>query len=89
MYCCLGLFLPRYKTWHFSLLKLEISVCSFVQPVGFFSPLNGSTTIWSLGHSSQLCVNYKLADGVLCSVVQVVKEKVTVLDMVLTPGVHQ
>lgn len=76
MYCCIGLFLPGCRTWHFPLLNFETPVCSFLQPV--LVPLNDSKTIWSLSHSSQFRTIFKLLEDVLCSTVQVVNEEVSV-----------
>jgi len=42
----------------------EFSVGPFLQPVKVL--LNGSTSIWSINHSSQLCIVCKLVEGVLC-----------------------
>ncbi|KAK4811173.1 hypothetical protein QYF61_019804 [Mycteria americana] len=50
----------------------EDPVSPFLQPVEV--PLDGSTTLWCIHHSSQFCVISKLAEG---------------SDPVLTPGVHR
>lgn len=37
-------------------------------------PLNISICMWFINHSAQFCIIYKLAEGALCPVVQVIRE---------------
>ncbi|KAK4832384.1 hypothetical protein QYF61_022239 [Mycteria americana] len=39
-------------------------------------PLDGSTTSWCINHSSQFCIISKLAEGVFCSIIQIINEAV-------------
>ncbi|KAK4827979.1 hypothetical protein QYF61_022681 [Mycteria americana] len=44
----------------------KVPVSSFLQPVQV--PLDGSTPLWPVTHSSQFCVICKLAEGTLCPI---------------------
>ena len=46
----------------------------FLQPVEV--PLDGSTTLGRISHSSQLCITCKLAEDMLCPISQVINEDV-------------
>lgn len=74
MYWYIGFFLPSCRTWHFHLLNFEIRVYSFLQPV--LVPLKGRKNTCYLSHSSQFCTICKLLQGVLCSIVLVISDKV-------------
>ena len=50
----------------------EPPVSPFFQPVKV--PLDGSTTFWSINHSSQFCVISRLAEGTLCPIIQIINE---------------
>jgi len=57
-----GLFLPRCRTLHFSLLKfMGFLSSSFLQPVEV--PLDGSATVGHTSHSSHFSVIRRLAEG--------------------------
>ncbi|KAK4811750.1 hypothetical protein QYF61_005318 [Mycteria americana] len=59
----------------FALLHIElyeVPVSSFLQPGKV--PLDVSTTFWHLSHSFQFGVIYKLAEGTLCPIVQIINE---------------
>ena len=51
----------------------EFPACSFHQPVEV--PLNSSKTIWSINYS-QFCIICKLAEGLLCPMIQVLNDSV-------------
>ena len=50
----------------------EAPVSPFLQLVQV--PLNGSTTLWCIGPSSQFGVICKLAEGALCPIIQIINE---------------
>ena len=52
----------------------EVSVAPFLQPVKV--PLAGTTTLWCISQSSQFDVISKLAEGTLCTIVQIINEEV-------------
>jgi len=45
----------------------EVPFSPFLQPVEV--PLDGSTTLWCIGHSTQLCVICSFAEGALCPII--------------------
>jgi len=53
----------------------EVLVCPFLQLVNVC--LSGSMSIWYTNYSSQFCIICKLAEGVLCLIVQVISEEVS------------
>lgn len=65
-----GYFPPRCRILHFSVELHEVPVIPFLQPAA----LNGSTTLWPISHSFQLCVICKLADGKIFPILQIVNE---------------
>ena len=71
------LFLPRCGMAHLPLLTVscEMPVCSFRQPVDI--PLNSSTAICCISHSSWFCVNCKATEGALSPIIQVINEDAT------------
>ncbi|KAK4826741.1 hypothetical protein QYF61_010994 [Mycteria americana] len=66
MYQCMGLFLPRQRTLHFPLLNFMNW-----QPI---SPACPGPSGWQ--HDSLFCVISKLAEGTLCSIIQITNEDV-------------
>ena len=50
----------------------EVFFCPSLQPVKV--PLNGSTALWCISHSSQLRIIGKLAEGALCPLIQATDE---------------
>jgi len=64
---------PRGQEFVFPSVELhESPLCPFLQHLE--APLNDSTTIWSIKHSSQFCIICKLAEGVLCPIFQLINE---------------
>ena len=63
MYCCLGLFLHRWKIWHFSLMNFMT-----------FLLAHSSSLLRSLWMSTWLSCACKFAEGVLSPINQVVNE---------------
>lgn len=45
----------------------DVPVSPFLQPAEV--PLNSSTALWCMSHSSQLCVISKLIEGTLCPII--------------------
>ena len=52
----------------------EVPVSPFLQPV--VVPLDGSTTLWSISHSSRFGVISKLAEDTFCTIIQIINEDV-------------
>lgn len=62
---------PQVQDFALPLAQLhEVQVSPFLQP------LDGSTTLWWISHSSQFYVICKLAGGTLCPIIQIVNEDV-------------
>lgn len=73
LYWCLGLFFFNHQDFAFLLVDLhKVSVGPFLQPVEV--PLNGNTTFWYINHSYCFCIIYILAEGSLCSIIQMANE---------------
>jgi len=53
----------------------EVSVSPFLQPVEV--PLDGITPLCCISHSSQCCITSKLAEGALCSIIQIICQEVS------------
>lgn len=70
-----GVILPQVQDLAFPFPELhEISVVLFFQPVNV--PLVGGTLVYFSNPSSWLCVIYRLGEGALCPITQVIKEGV-------------
>ncbi|KAK4810833.1 hypothetical protein QYF61_008805 [Mycteria americana] len=68
---------PQVQVQDFALPLVElheVPVSPFLQSVQV--PLDGSTTLWHISHSSQICVISKLAEGTLCLIIQIINEDV-------------
>ena len=71
VYIC-GVIPPQLQDFVFPFVELyEVPVGPFLQPVS-----NGSTSVWSISHSFQFCIMYKLAEGAVCPNIQVINEEV-------------
>ncbi|KAK4826730.1 hypothetical protein QYF61_010983 [Mycteria americana] len=70
-----GIVPPQVQDFALSLDELhEVPVSPFLQPVQV--PLDVSTTLWCVSHSSQLCAISILAEDALCSIIQIINEYV-------------
>lgn len=79
IYLCLVLFLPQCGALQFSLfgerfLLQEFSVRLFLLSQPVHIPLDGSTALRFISHSSQFCVFIELAKDVLCPIILLIGE---------------
>ena len=65
----------------------EVPLCPFLQPADIL--LTDRAPIWDISHASQFCIIFKLAEGALCPIIQVINGKHwTLLNPLSSLGVH-
>lgn len=71
-----GLFLPRCRNGHIALLKFSKLLCPILQLVQI--PLNGRKNFKRIGHNpySPSGIIYKLDEGAVCPIIQLITEDV-------------
>ncbi|KAK4824875.1 hypothetical protein QYF61_021082 [Mycteria americana] len=70
-----GVVPPHVQDFALAFAELHVvPVRPFPQPVKV--PQDGSTILWCISHSSQFAVISKLAEGTLCSIIQIINEDV-------------